>query len=191
MAQTATTERRFTYADLLLLPDDGMRHEIIDGVHYVTASPTLGHQDLVGRLHLAIGNHIAIRRHLGRVFLAPLDVVLSEYDVVEPDLLFVAGYQQDILTEANVRGMPALVVEVLSPGTRRRDEGIKRKLFDRSGAQEYWMVDPKALRVIVCRRAADGSLKETARLTNGDDAVLTSPLLPEFSLAVDDLFSPW
>lgn len=191
MAQTATTERRFTYADLLLLPDDGMRHEIIDGVHYVTASPTLGHQDLVGRLYLAIGNHVGARRHLGRLFLAPLDVVLSEYDVVEPDLLFVAGYQQDILTEANVRGMPALVVEVLSPGTRRRDEGIKRKLFDRSGAQEYWMVDPKALRVIVCRRTTDGSLKETVRLTNGDGTVLTSPLLPEFSLAVDDLFSPW
>ena len=137
MEQMAAEDRRLTYADFLLFPDDGMRHEIIDGVHYVTASPNLGHQDLVGRLFLAIGNHLATRRHQGRVFLSPLDVVMSNYDVVEPDLLFVAGDQQAILTEANVQGAPALLVEVLSPSTRRRDEGIKRQLFDRVGVREY------------------------------------------------------
>jgi Uma2 family endonuclease len=108
-------------------------------------------------LHLAIGSFLATRRHLGRVFLSPLDVVMSNYDVVEPDLLFVAGDQQSILTEANVQGSPALVVEVLSPGTRRRDEGIKRRLFDTKGVREYWLVDPKGCRVSICRRAADGS----------------------------------
>ena len=86
--------RKLTYADFLLFPDDGKRHELIDGVHYVTPSPNLGHQELVGRLYLAIGNFLSTRRHLGRVFLSPLDVVMSDYDVVEPDLLFVAGDQQ-------------------------------------------------------------------------------------------------
>lgn len=183
------SQRKLTYADFLLFPDDGRRHELINGVHYVTPSPNLGHQELVGRLYLAIGNFLATRRHLGRVFLSPLDVVMSDYDVVEPDLLFVAGDQQAILTEANVQGPPALVVEVLSPGTRRRDEGIKRRLFDEKGVREYWLVDPKGRRVSVCRRAADGSLPMIASLDTDSNADLTSPLLPGFSLAVATLFA--
>src|SRR5918996_916629 len=98
MSVMSGSERRLTYADFLLFPDDGKRHELIDGVHYVTPSPNLGHQELVGRLYLAIGNFLTTRRQLGRVFLSPLDVVMSDYDVVEPDLLFVAGDQQHILT---------------------------------------------------------------------------------------------
>jgi Uma2 family endonuclease len=155
----------------------------------VTPSPNLGHQELVGRLHLAIGNFLANRRHLGRVFLAPLDVVMSDHDVVEPDLLFVAGSQQDILTEANVQGAPALVIEVLSPGTRRRDEGIKRKLFDRRGVREYWLVDPKGQRISICRRAADGSFPLVSTLDAAADDRVTTPLLPEFSLSVNELFA--
>ena len=106
MPTAARSNVRLTYDDFVHFPDDGKRHELIDGVHYVTPSPNLGHQELLGRLHLAIGNFLVGRRHLGRVFLSPLDVVLSYYDVVEPDLLFVAGDQQDILTEANVQGPP-------------------------------------------------------------------------------------
>lgn len=180
---------KLTYADFLLFPDDGKRHELIDGVHYVTPSPNLSHQELVGRLHLAIGNFLATRRHLGRVFVAPLDVVMSDYDVVEPDLLFVAGDQQSLLTEANVQGPPALVIEILSPGTRRRDEGIKRRLFDRKGVREYWLVDPKGRRVSVCRRANDGSFPVVTTLDHSGDDQLTTPLLPGFSLSVSELFA--
>ena len=189
MPATARSTQRLTYADFILFPDDGKRHEIIEEVHYVTPSPNLGHQELLGRLHLAIGGFLATRRHLGRVFLSPLDVVMSDYDVVEPDLLFVAGDQQDILTEANVQGPPALVIEIFSPSTRRRDEGIKRRLFDEKGVREYWMVDARGQRVIVHRRAGDGSFPKVAELTCADRADLTSPLLPGFSLAVDDLFN--
>lgn len=181
--------KKLTYQDFLLFPDDGKRHELIDGVHYVTPSPNLSHQELVGRLHLAIGNFLATRRHLGRVFVAPLDVVMSNYDVVEPDLLFVAGDQQSILTEANVQGPPALVIEVLSPGTRRRDERLKRRLFDRRGVREYWTVDPKASRVSVCRRSADGSLTIVSNLEAAMGDTLTTPLLPDFSLSLKNLFS--
>lgn len=188
MPVMSQSERRLTYEDFLLFPDDGMRHELIDGVHYVTPSPNLGHQELVGRLYLAIGNFLASRRHLGRVFLSPLDVVMSNYDVVEPDLLFVAGDQQDILTEANVQGPPALVIEILSPGTRRRDEGIKRKLFDQKGVREYWLVDPKSRRVSICRRAPDGTLPTVAILNVPADEI-TTPLLPEFVLSMAELFA--
>ena len=187
---TARSAQRLTYDDFLLFPEDGKRHELIDGVHYVTASPGLGHQELLGRLHLAIGNFLVGRRHLGRVFLSPLDVVLSYYDVVEPDLLFVAGDQQDILTEANVQGPPALVVEILSPSTRRRDEGIKRKLFEAKGIREYWIVDPKALRLTVFRRRGDGQFSRLAELNAGQALQLETPLLPDFALSIDDLFAP-
>jgi Uma2 family endonuclease len=190
MPTAARSDVRLTYDDFLLFPEDGKRHELIDGVHYVTASPGLGHQELLGRLYLAIGNFLVGKRHLGRVFLSPLDVVLSYYDVVEPDLLFVAGDQQDILTEANVQGPPALVVEILSPSTRRRDEGIKRKLFEAKGIREYWIIDPKGLRVTVYRRDNRGRFPRLMELSRGEALLLESPLLPGFGLSVDELFAP-
>ena len=190
MPTAARSDVRLTFDDFLLFPEDGKRHELIDGVHYVTAAPTVGHQELLGRLHLAIGNFLVGRRQLGRVFLSPLDVVLSYYDVVEPDLLFVAGDQQDILTEANVQGPPALVVEILSPSTRRRDEGIKRELFEAKGIREYWIVDPKGLRVTVYRRGDEGQFPRLMDLVAGQALNLETPLLPGFALSLDDLFAP-
>lgn len=181
--------KKLTAAEFLLWPDDGKRHELIDGVHYVTPSPKFSHQEIVGRLHLAIGNFLATRRRLGRIILARFDVVLSDYDVVEPDLLFLAGDQQSILTEANVQGAPALVVEVLSPSTRRRDEGIKRRLFDQKGVREYWLVDPKNCRVSVCRRAEDGSFPVVSTLSAAADEHLHTNLLPGFELSISELFA--
>ncbi len=183
-----TSQRKLTYADFLLFPNDGKRHEIIDGVHYVTQCPNFSHQELLGRLHLALGNFLATRRHLGRVVLSPFDVVMSNHDVVEPDLLFIAGDQQAIITQANVQGPPALVVEILSPSTRRRDLGIKRALFDHRGVREYWLVDP-AGSVSICRRGADGSFPIVASLEAASSDSLTSPLLPEFKLPMIELFS--
>lgn len=181
--------KKITAAEFLQWPDDGQRHELIGGVHYVTPSPNVRHQDVVGRLHLAIGNFLATRRHLGRVFLARLDVVMSDHDVVEPDLLFVAGDQKAIITEANVQGPPALVVEILSPSTRRRDEGIKRKLFDKQGVREYWVVDPRKCAVSVLRRVEDGSFPVVATLSAVADEWLETPLLPGFALAISELFA--
>jgi len=110
----APADTRFTYDDFVLFPDDGKRHEIIDGEHYVTPSPNVRHQVLVGRLGFEIELYLRANLGTGQVFLSPLDVVLSHWDVVEPDLLFVAGDQPDILTEKNIQGPPALVVEVLT-----------------------------------------------------------------------------
>lgn len=118
MVSATHAERRLTYDDFLLFPEgDGLRHEIIDGVHYVTAAPNLRHQDLVGRLHLAIGNVLASHPGVGRVFLSPVDVVFAVHDVVEPDLVFIAGDQTDIMTEANIQGAPAIAVACVSIGS--------------------------------------------------------------------------
>jgi Uma2 family endonuclease len=189
MVSTAYSERRLTYNDFLLFPDDGLRHEIIDGVHYVTAAPNLRHQELVGRLHLALGNYLADHPAVGRVFLSPFDVVFTIHDVVEPDLVFVARDQMDILTEANIQGAPAIVVEIVSRSTRSRDERIKKRLFERGGVREYWMVDPDRRQLVVHVRNADG-LQGCSPLSAADRAVLTTPLLPGFSLSVFELFRP-
>jgi Uma2 family endonuclease len=177
---------RLTAEEFLSLPEDNRRHDLIDGVHYVT-TPNVTHQVLCGRLHLALGNFLATRPHLGRVFL-PLDVVLSRYDVIEPDLLVVVPDQDGILTEMNVQGAPALAIEVLSPSTRKRDEGVKRRLLDEKGAREYWLVDPRHSRVTVYRRAEDGSFPGVAELDPASGADLSSPLLPGFTLSVQGLF---
>jgi Uma2 family endonuclease len=190
MPPSARADTRLTYEDLESFPDDGKRREIIDGELYVTPSPNVRHQVLVGRFYLAIANHLAGRPGIGRVFLSPLDVVLSPHDVVEPDLLFVGGDQLDVLTLKNVQGAPALVVEVLSRSTRKTDEQIKRRLFARAGIREYWLVDPELDLIKVSRRGKDGSFRRVAELTAEDGDTLTSPLLPAFSLALAELFAP-
>jgi Uma2 family endonuclease len=187
MEQPTSRDTRLTYDDFLLFPDDGKRHEIIDGEHYVTPSPTPRHQVLLGRLHFEI--ELVLRQHpgTGKVFLSPLDVIFTKWDVVEPDLLFIAMDQVDILTEKNVQGPPALVIEIASPGTRKRDEGIKLRLFDRGGVQEYWLVDPESNRVKVWRRQPDGSFTRVADLSHEDQ--LTTALMPELTIPLMQLFA--
>ena len=187
MAFTSHFDSRLTYDDLVRMPNDGLRHEIIDGVHYVTPSPVLRHQTLVKRLLTAIEVYLEVHDGIGEVFGSPVDAVLTKWDVVVPDLVFVAADQRDILTEPNIQGAPALVVEVLSPGTRTRDLGVKKALFDRNGVREYWIVDPNADTVMIHRRAADGAFPKVASLPD-DATVLTTPLLPGFSLSLVKLF---
>jgi Uma2 family endonuclease len=187
MSTSARSDSRLTYDDFLLFPDDGQRHELIGGEHYVTPSPSRRHQQLLGRLHLAVANHLRAHPALGEVYFAPFDVVFSRWDVVEPDLIFVAGDQLDILTDKNIVGAPALVVEIASPSTRRRDQQLKRQLFEAQGVREYWMVEPEHDTVTVDR------LDETGTFTRSDvlgvDAVLTTPLLPDWSLPLNQLFA--
>jgi Uma2 family endonuclease len=178
---------RLTYEDFLSFPDDGRRHELIDGDHYVTPSPATVHQRLVGRLYRALGNFLEVS-HLGEAFVAPFDVVLSNHDVVEPDVLVILNDQLDVLTDEHVRGAPAIVVEILSPGTRRRDETLKRDLYARAGVREYWMVDPGREAVTICRRSEPGVLVTTATLATSAGDALASPLLPEFVLPLSVLF---
>ena len=186
---TSHRDARLTYEDFVRIPDDGLRHEIIDGVHYVTPSPVRRHQQLMGRLHVAIGHFLELHPEIGEVYLSPLDTVFSPWDVVEPDLVFVAADQLEILTEPNIQGAPALVVEILSPSTRRRDLGVKRLLFDRGGVREYWVVDPKARELTVYRRAPGGGLAKAEQLGANHDATLTTPLLPGFALSLAKLFT--
>jgi Uma2 family endonuclease len=189
MPSSTRPDARLTYADFLLFPDDGKRHELIDGEHYVTPCPNLRHQRLLGRLFFAFAEQLRADPSLGEVCLSPFDVVFSQWDVVEPDLLFVAGDQQPILTEKNIVGAPALVVEIFSPSTRKRDQQIKRRLFERSGVREYWMVDPDRNAIVIHRRDDSGAFPRVAELAAAENAVLTTPLLQGFSLPLTQLFA--
>ena len=189
MPSSTRPDARLTYADFLLFPDDGKRHELIDGEHYVTPSPNLRHQELLGRLHFAFAERLRANPSLGKVYFAPLDVVFSDWDIVEPDLIFVAGDQPELLTEKNIVGAPALVAEILSAGTRQRDQQLKRRLFERSGVREYWMVDPDKNAIVIHRRDETGAVPRVGEFMAAENAVLTTPLLPGLSLPLPQLFA--
>ncbi|HEY6322233.1 MAG TPA: Uma2 family endonuclease [Thermoanaerobaculia bacterium] len=189
----ATTSTRLTYADLVAMPEDGKRHELIDGEHYVTPSPTPRHQLVLGHLHLDLAGYVEANG-LGQVFFAPLDVVLSDYDVVEPDLLFVSTERLARIGRAYINAAPDLAVEVLSPGTRKIDATKKLRLYEKFGVAEYWMIDPEAEWVEVYRAGSGGGgelsgLHQAARLLRErGDGPLTSPLFPGLDLQLDRLF---
>jgi len=184
----ATHGQKLTYDDFLLFPDDGMRHELIDGEHYETPSPILRHQAISGRLYLAIGGWL--RDHpSGQIFYAPLDVILSRFDVVEPDLLYVSNERATALLSGNwVTGAPDLVVEIGSPGTRRRDETIKRRLYENSNVLEYWVVDPEVDVIRVYRRSGD-RFEGPVELSAEAGDVLTTPLLPGLEIPLADVYA--
>lgn len=146
--------RPWTYEHYLLFPDDGNRYEIVDGERFVTPAPTIRHQELSTRLLVALASHVSERR-LGHVYHAPCDVVLSETDIVQPDLLFVSNQRADRITEAHLQGAPDLVIEILSATTRRQDELLKRDLYEQHGVLEYWIVDPE-LETVKAYAATDG-----------------------------------
>jgi Uma2 family endonuclease len=187
---SGTPDTRLTYDDFLLFPDDGLRHEIIDGEHYVAPSPIPRHQVLLGRLHFEIEYHLRQHPGIGRVFLSPLDVVFTKWDVVEPDLLFIARSQTDIISDKNIQGAPALVVEILSPGTRRTDEQIKLRLFERGGVGEYWILDPDRDLVKVFSRQPDGSFPLIAELSRERSDVMKTQQIPGLAISLSELFAP-
>ena len=180
---------KFTYDDLRNFPADGKRHELIDGEHYVTPSPGTKHQIVSMNLTGAL---IDFLKHdpLGALFAAPLDVLLSELDVVEPDLFYVSREHADLVEEAHLRGAPDLVVEILSPGTRKTDEITKRKLYERYGVAEYWVVDPELESIKVYRRRDEHTFTRAAELSVETGDSLTTPLLPGFSVALSRIFAP-
>ena len=177
---------KLTYDDYVLFPDDGQRHELIDGEHFVTPSPRPRHQTILLNVAAMIWNYLQ-EHPVGRVFTAPLDVILSNYDVVEPDLLYLSHERAREVLREWVHGAPDLVVEIGSPGTRKRDETIKRSLYERFAVSEYWIVDPEADTVKVYRHD-DERYTRVAELSLENKDVLTTPLLPGLEMPLSRIF---
>ena len=174
---------RLTYEDYAKTPDDE-RWELIDGELIEMPSSTVPHQ----RVSMKAGTRLSVfveSGGLGEVFHAPIDVVLADTVVVQPDLVFVSNERADIITNANIQGAPDLVVEIRSPSTAGHDEVTKRALYERYGIPEYWMADPQAQTVNVLLLGENGY--ELAGIyTRGQ--TLNSPSLEGFSLNLDDIF---
>lgn len=174
---------RLTYDDFCLLPNDGKRYEIIDGELFVTPAPMSLHQRVVTQLTYRLCDYLE-HHDLGEVFVSPFDVVFSRYDVVEPDILFISKARASVLTEKNVQGAPDLVIEVLSESTRDIDRTTKLKLYARYGVAEYWIIDPWKPSAEIHRRSQGGL--ELSSIVESD-GLLTTPLMPGFSLALSEL----
>ncbi|HET9013762.1 MAG TPA: Uma2 family endonuclease, partial [Gemmatimonadaceae bacterium] len=140
-----------------------------------------------GNLHGLIWSHLQ-GHDAGKVYSAPLDVVFSHFDVVEPDLLFVSSARCEVLTSKNVQGAPDLVVEIGSPSTRRRDEKLKHQLYERFNVAEYWVVDPD-IDVVRVYRLESGKYLRAQELSLDHGDVLTTPLLPGLELPLSRVFA--
>ena len=183
---------KLTHDDYLLFPDDGLRHQLIEGEHVVTAAPRGRHQLIIGELFVEL--HAAVRTlGSGVAMLSPMDVILSEHDVLQPDLLYVSAARYHIIPSPDdwVRGAPDLVVEVLSPSSRRIDEVRKRQRYEFFGVTELWIVDPPVDRVRIYRRAAESEgFARPVELSAEHGDVLTTPLLPAFAMPLTAVFAP-
>jgi len=178
---------KMTYQDLLRLPEDRLRHELIDGEHIVSPAPTLRHQQVAFNLAFAISAFVRPRA-LGKVFMAPVDVLLSQFDVVEPDVLYVSQTNAPRLRERYVEGAPDLAIEVLSPSSVRIDKVRKLGLFERYGVPEYWLADPVEDTLEVYRLTAAGRLTLQASLSHAAGDVLETPLLAGLRIPLSDIF---
>jgi Uma2 family endonuclease len=132
---------KWTYDDYAQLPDDGRRHEIIDGEHFANPSPSTLHQHVSKRLQYQLYTKIELAG-LGVLFNAPMDVQLSEHDIVQPDLVIILNESVRKITPTKIKVAPHLVVEILSPSNMDYDRTTKRDLYERFRVKEYWVVDP-------------------------------------------------
>ena len=181
---TKKTRVKLTYEDYLNNTPPDSHSELLDGEIIMKPGEFISHQ----RALLKLGMHVGLfveRQGLGETFFAPLDVVLSNTDVVQPDLLFVSRERMHILTHNDIHGAPDLIAEVLSPYTAQRDLTFKRDLYAKHGVKEYWQVNIDERRVTVLS-LGDNDYEVAA--VYGSGQTLTSPVLPGFALAIDEIF---
>jgi len=189
MSSALQAKHRWTYSELVALPDDQLRHELIDGEHVVTPSPAIPHQVILWNITEALSPYLRANP-IGTALTGPVDVKLSPHTLLVPDLVyFTAARFADVVNEKHATAAPDLVIEILSPGTRRRDKGRKRAVYDREGVCEYWMADPEARSITVLRRPRpDAGLTEVTVLALLDGGVLETPLFPDLQIPLREVF---
>jgi Uma2 family endonuclease len=175
---------KFTYSDYRLLPDNGKRYEILEGELLMSPSPNTKHQIVLLNL-AAILKSFVERNNLGQIFIAPYDVVLSKYDVVQPDIIFISNKNKQIIKSTHIEGVPDLVIEIISPGSAQRDRIIKRKIYALHGIKEFWLVHPEKEQVQVLR-LEKGDFQRITELTRED--VLTSPMFSGLEIRLVEVF---
>jgi Uma2 family endonuclease len=161
-----------TYKDYETLPADGRRYELHEGELSVTPAPSPGHQRIVRNLNKFLQQHVETHC-LGEVLFSPIDCILGETSVVQPDLVYLDTTRLPLVSDRGIEGSPTLVVEILSPSTTLVDRSTKRQLYARHGVPYYWIVDPEA-RTIEAYVLAEGGYQLAAR-ASGPEAVSLPP----------------
>jgi Uma2 family endonuclease len=181
-----STTTGLTYDDLVALqarPEyEFQRLEIIDGELFVSPAPIPLHQILTSTLIYLLSS-LVIKRQLGLVLPAPVSVRLSPHDVVQPDVVFVRQDRRHIIGPRDIDGPPDLVIEILSPSTRRRDLTTKKALYERYGVPEYWIIDLEARAVSVFALVA-GRYQPVPI----GDGIIRSTVIPDCAIALTELF---
>jgi len=177
-------EQPVTYDIYAAMPDDGLRYEVIDGVlEMMSPSPTATHQDISLDLILELSSHC---KSDYKIYAAPFDLILSKTNTVQPDLMMIHRSRLHIVTPRGVEGPPDLVVEILSPGSRKRDKVKKMAVYEKHAVPEYWVIDPET-RTLEQYQLNDGGHYELCDLFEGDERV-HSDKLPCVAFAISDIF---
>jgi Uma2 family endonuclease len=179
----------FTYSQLVHLReklDDHNRYEIIDGELQVTPAPAPEHQWLSGQFFGLLWTHVR-QNHLGMVFCAPLDVMFTDFSVVEPDIVYITAEQVARIGRRGIEEAPTLVIEILSPSTTARDRGIKRELYERQGVPHYWLAHPTR-RTLEVHELRGGHYELMATLTG--NAEFRPALFPGLVIPLREIWPP-
>lgn len=174
-----------TYADLERereVRDE--RIELIEGELFVTPSPTPLHQLIEHRLSVLLDQAI-VQGGLGIVMSAPLDVILDEYTVLQPDLVAILRERRETFGEKGIEGAPSLAVEIESPSSTSRDRGDKKDLYARFGVPEYWLVNLKQKTVTILSDLRNGRFEHEVTVRD----VAASPTIPGLSIDLSELFA--
>jgi Uma2 family endonuclease len=182
---TGPPQGRWTYADWEKLPDDGNRYEIIDGVLYMTTTPSYFHHWITKRLYRLLGTP-AEDQGIGEAGWAPIGVLMPGCDPVIPDFFLIRKERIAIIEDGRVRGVPDLIVEIISPGSRTFDEGLKLEAYANAGVPEYAVIDPKTRVLRYYRLIAASTYSDPQQFGEGES--VTFEAAPGIAVPITALF---
>jgi Uma2 family endonuclease len=174
----------FTVREYLLLPDDGKQYQLIEGDFFVNPAPVPWHQTVSRRLQYELMTQLE-RPGIASVYNAPIDVILDDYNVLQPDLVILGAAKADLVTERAIEGVPDVVVEILSKSTSERDRYIKRRVYERFRVPEYWIVEPVHGSVHLLRHSGE---RYAERAVLDRSGTVTCPDFPQVSVPLAPIF---
>ena len=174
-----------TVENYKILPETGPRYQLIEGDLYMAPAPNRYHQDISRNLEYILLDYLE-EHPIGKLYHAPFDVYLDEYDVFQPDIIFVSNARLTILTDAGAEGAPDFVVEILSPKTARLDRANKRRVYARTGVQELWIIAPEPRTIEVYLLPQDAA---APYMVHGDQARFESALFPGLQFDAAKIFA--
>jgi Uma2 family endonuclease len=183
---SAKVEPLLTIADLEAMPDDENRYELFEGELFVSRSPSLSHQRILGNIYDVIRTYLK-QNPIGEVFPTP-GVIFDNFNSAIPDIVFISNQQvKNVGTEPHIHEAPELAIEIVSPGKEnaRRDREMKRQIYGKFGVKEYWIADPES-RTLEIYRLKKRTLALAATLAGEDE--ITSPVFPGFRCNVNQVF---